>query len=60
MNIEPHSDIRQGAATFFQFLTAYIQAGFTEEQAFLLVRDMVREQVRAGSQRKDDGEGKDS
>lgn len=45
MHIEPHGDIRQGAATFFQFFTAYVQAGFTEDQALELVKTILQTQV---------------
>lgn len=45
MNIEPHGDIRQGAATFYQFFVAYVQAGFTEDQAMELVKTILQTQV---------------
>jgi hypothetical protein len=45
MNIEPHGDIRQGAATFYQFFVAYVQAGFTEDQALELVKTILQTQI---------------
>lgn len=45
MRVEPHSDIRQGAATFFQFYTAYVQAGFTPDQAMDLVKTLLQTQI---------------
>lgn len=39
MNVEPHADIRMAATIAFQFFQAYVDAGFTDEQAFALTRD---------------------
>lgn len=47
MKIEPHGDIREGAATIFQFYIAYVQAGFQPDQAMTLVQEILRTQVIA-------------
>lgn len=52
--IEPHSDIRENAATMFQLFVAYVQAGFTEEQAMTLLREIVRAQVIASNAQDDE------
>lgn len=38
MQIEPHADLREGAAVLFQMYVAFTQAGFDEIQAFELVK----------------------
>lgn len=38
MQIEPHADLREGAAVLFQMYVAFTQAGFDETQAFELVK----------------------
>lgn len=38
MKIEPNGDFRTAAATIRQMYLAYVQAGFTEEQAMQLVK----------------------
>jgi hypothetical protein len=40
-NIEPHADIRKAANVTFEIYTAFRQAGFTDEQAFQLARDIL-------------------
>jgi hypothetical protein len=35
--IEPHADLRQGATALFELFCAYVQAGFTEDQALRIV-----------------------
>lgn len=50
MNIEPHADIRMMATQSYQFIVAYTEAGFTEEQAFQLVRDMLRAGFQANGE----------
>ena len=39
--IEPHGDIREGAATLFQFFVAYCEVGFTPDQAMRLCVGMM-------------------
>lgn len=48
--VEPHGDIREGAASTFQFYVAYRQAGFNEDQAMTLVAAMVAAMIHAGGQ----------
>lgn len=39
--IEPHGDIREGAATMMQFYAAYLEVGFTPQQAMQLIVAMI-------------------
>ena len=35
--IEPHADLRKAAVLTYEMYAAYVQAGFTEEQALRLI-----------------------
>lgn len=48
--IEPSGDMREMAANMRQYFVALCGAGFTEEQAMELTREMVRSSVLYGRQ----------
>ena len=49
-NVEPHADIRKAATVTFEIYVAFQQAGFTDEQAFQLARDVLAAGAAAGGE----------
>jgi hypothetical protein len=54
--VEPHADIRAAAATMFQIYVAYVEAGFTTDQAMDIVKTIIQTQIIAASG-KEEGDG---
>jgi hypothetical protein len=44
--VEPHADLRSSATMMFELMTAYTQAGFSEAQAFDLIKAQLIEATR--------------
>lgn len=49
-NVEPHADIRKAANVTFEVYAAFKQAGFTDEQAFQLARDILAAGAASGGE----------
>lgn len=49
-NVEPHADIRKAANVTFEIYVAFKNAGFTDEQAFQLARDILASGTAAGGE----------
>lgn len=44
--VEPNADLRNAAAGMFETYVSLVNAGFNEDQAMQLTRDMLREAMR--------------
>lgn len=50
MKIEPPADFRYAAVSMHSVLVAYIDAGFTREESFQLVRDLLIANLTGGKE----------